>query len=99
MARQMMDIALDTNNDLAIVDGDFVIVESTAAHQTALILDGKGDYKQNPTIAVGAFDYLNDEDVQGLVRAISVEFTRDGMDVAGVSLDKAGIINSNAHYK
>ena len=95
----MYDIALDGGYDLVFENGDFGISESTAAHQQQLILGNKGDFKQNPTICVGAFNYLDDEHFQELIRNISVEFTRDGMDVIHVQLAPDGTIKSDAFYK
>ena len=98
----MMDIELVEvagGEDLAVVAGDFAIVESTAMHQQQLILDEPGEFKENPTICVGAFDYLNDDDgYQDLIGEISKQFAQDGMDVKSVALSPAGIINSDAFY-
>lgn len=94
----MIDIELDATEDLAIANGDFVVVESTAQHQRQLILNNKGDFKQNPTLGVGALNYMDDENFQQLIRAISVEFARDGMDVKRVILAKDGIVKSEAYY-
>jgi hypothetical protein len=98
MAKPMIDIGLDEDEDLAIVSGDFTVVESTAQHQRQLILNNKGDFKQNPTIGVGVLSYLDDENYEQLIRAISIEFSRDGMDVKRVGLGKDGIIKSEAYY-
>ena len=99
MAKQMADIGLDDTEDLAITVGDLMIMESTAQHQRQLIMNNKGDFKQNPTTCVGAFEYLDDEHFQALIRAISIEFTRDGMDVISVGLSADGTISSDAFYK
>ncbi len=98
MATKMIDIALTDNADTAITAGDFTYSESTAQHQKQLILNNKGDFKQNPTLCVGAFEYFDDEHLQELIRAISVEFTRDGMNVKRILLDQAGMINTDAYY-
>ncbi len=99
MARPMIDIGLDASDDLEIATGDFVVVESTAQHQRQLILNNKGDFKQNPTISVGVLNYMDDENFQQLIRAISVEFARDGMDVKRVALAKDGVVKSDAYYR
>ena len=99
MARQMVDIGLDSDGDLAIVSGDSIMAESTPQHQQQLILNNKGDFKQNPVSCVGAFDYLDDENFTELIRAISIEFAKDGMDVLGVTTTQGGIIASDAFYK
>lgn len=101
MARRMIDIGLEAvtgGADLAISNGDFTMVESTAAHQTELILNGPGEFKQNPEICVGAFDYLEDENMNALVSAISTQFNKDGMNVIGIAIGTDGIIRSNAFY-
>ena len=98
MATQMIDIGLDANEDVLIINGDFVPEEGTAQHQRQLILNNKGDFKQNPAICVGVADYMDDENFRNLTRAISIEFTRDGMDVKSVALSKSGVINSDAFY-
>lgn len=95
----MMDIGLSTDEDSDILLGDFTVVESTAQHQRQLILNNKGDFKQNPTVGVGAFEYFNDEGLQELIRAVSIEFTRDGMDVQRITLSPAGVLQSEATYK
>jgi hypothetical protein len=99
MAFEMMDIALNAGYDLVFESGDFAVAESTAQHQQQLILNNKGDFKQNPTIGVGALNYLDDEDFSELTRNVSIEFTRDGMDVKGVALKPGGFIKSDAYYK
>jgi hypothetical protein len=99
MAKQMFDISLGDDEQPDIQAGDFVIAESTAQHQRQLILNNKGDFKQNPTIGVGAFDYFDDEHKQDLIRAISVEFSKDGMDVQSIKLGKDGVLQSDSFYK
>jgi len=99
MARQMTDVALDENEDLEILNHDFQAVESTVQHQRQLVLNNKGDFKQNATLCVGVFNYLDDEHYLQLMRAISVEFSRDGMVVRSVSLGDDMKIRSDAYYK
>ena len=95
----MTDVGLGSNEDLAIISGDFTVFDSTSQHQRQLILNNKGDFKQNPSICVGAFDFLDDENLQVLIRTVSLEFTKDGMDVISISLSPNGVINSDAFYK
>lgn len=95
----MMDIALNSNEEPDIHNGDFLLSESTAQHQRQLILNNKGDYKQNPTIGVGAFEYFDDEHMQDLIRAVSIEFSKDGMDVQSIVLTPEGMLKSEAFYK
>ena len=99
MPKQMFDIGLDSSEDLAIKNNDFVTTESTAQHQQQLILNNKGDFKQNPTVCVGAFNFLDDENYNELIRAISIEFSKDGMDVKSIKLNRDGYIISDAFYR
>jgi hypothetical protein len=100
MAKQMIDYGVDGNNDLKIgAGGDFVRVESTAQHQEQLILCGKGDYKQNPTICVDAFGYIDGEDFNDFIGEVSAQFQQDGMDVKQVALQPNGVIEADAYYK
>lgn len=80
----MNDFKLNTDLDLDIANGDFVTGNATSEHQELLIYTVKGDWKENPTIAVGAAGYLKDEDVNGLLGEIKKEFERDGMNVKSV---------------
>ena len=50
MARQMTDIGLDSDEDLGAISGDFTVLDSTSQHQRQLVLNNKGDFKQNPSI-------------------------------------------------
>ncbi|HLO38376.1 MAG TPA: hypothetical protein VK173_07800 [Lacibacter sp.] len=94
----MQDIKLNINLDLEISGGDLVTGESTQQHQQLLLATVKGDWKENPTIAVGLFEYLKDNDGDGLLGEIKQEFERDGMIVNSLSRDGQKI-NVDASYK
>ncbi len=99
MAVEMMDFGLDDGEDLAVAGGDFMVLESTGQHQRQLLLNNKGDFKESPTLCVGAFGYLDDEQVSDLIREVSVEFARDGMDVVSIKQGANGVLVSDAIYK
>jgi len=95
----MMDIALSGDDVVISPGGDLVAVESTREHQRQLLLNNKGDLKENPTICVGAVNYLDDDDGMGkLMSEISAQFSLDGMTLQHISLDPAGHLTSNAEY-
>jgi hypothetical protein len=96
--RQMMDYELDGDGDLLIVNGDWAVTESTYMHQKKLIVCQPGEYKADPTVGVGALNYIDDEGVQGIVRKISQQFMQDGMEVKQVVLGADGVIHSEAEY-
>lgn len=104
MARKMTDIKLD-GDDLYFKsvadggDGDFVMIESTAQHQRQLLLNNKGEFKESPTVGVGAALFLDEDDgMQNLMREITAQYSADGMDVRSISLNARGEIVSNAEY-
>lgn len=101
MAKQMMDIGLKDvagGVDLMVVNGDFVIVESTARHQKELTLNTKNDFKGSPTICVNAFSYVDDDRPGDLAQAISESFAGDGMDVKSVTVDRQWDVDTDAFY-
>lgn len=98
MARQMMDIGLDDSYDLQ-TGGDFGVAESTVVHQKGLILDNKGEYKENPILCIGAFNYTDSERPQELLNEMSKQFAGDGMDVQRVAIAGNGSIQVAAFYK
>lgn len=73
------DILLDTDFDLLITGGDITVGESTVQHQELLIVTNKGEWKESPTVAVGADSFLKDEDTAGLFAEIKEQFEKDGM--------------------
>lgn len=78
----MDDFILDTSTlDLIILNGDFLVDESTEQNQHLLLLENKSDFKENPKICVGINGYLLDEAEQDMMREIRSQFENDGMKV------------------
>jgi hypothetical protein len=96
MANKVYDIIVDT--ELVIAGGDFFVDESTAQHQTELIVNNKGDFKQSPLVCVSANDYLDDDNVDGFLQEISEQFAKDGMNVVSVEMGSNGKVKTNANY-
>lgn len=96
--RRQMDIAL-TDDDVAIVNGDFFMTESTREHQRQLLLNEKGDFKENPTVCVGAFSYLMNDSMEELAAEVSRQFARDGMDGITSKLLPNGQIQVDGYYR
>jgi hypothetical protein len=94
----MTDFLLDDNLDLVIVDGDFVIGESTSQHQKILILADKGEFKDVPMRGVGARRYLEDHTPENLAREIRQEFATDGMRVNKIQIASDLTIQVDANY-
>ena len=92
------DLILDDNMDLNIVNGDFLIGESTYQHQKILIVADKGEFKENPMRCVGVKRYLESERPDELAREIRQEFSSDGMIVNKLQIGNDGSIEVDAFY-
>ena len=80
------DLLLDTDFDLMIKNGDFVFGESTRQHQDLLLLTQYAEWRESPTIGIGAQTWLQDErDGANLAAAIKSGFEADGMTVLTVN--------------
>jgi hypothetical protein len=75
------DIMLDSNNDLLIKNGDFVIGESTEQEVARIIVLSKGGLKEDPILGPNLISKIKSrEDLQGIERAIKLNVERDGKD-------------------
>lgn len=96
----MQDILLDTNNDLLIVDNDFVKGESSGQHQELLLLLAKGELKETPEATVGIKDFINESDIDEMVFEIRKRYEGDGMIVNSISYNETtGDLLYDANYK
>ena len=93
----MNDLLLDSNQELDVQNGDFVTGESTLQNQDLLIMTNPGEWKEDPTIAVGIAGFLKDYDLSGLLGKIKEQFQKDGMQVKSVSIIDGKIV-TNANY-
>ena len=94
----MLDIAMDGHNTFKVVNGDFAIAESTEEHGYQLVQNDKCDFKDNPTVCVGAINYLDDDGYNALLDAIAIEFRRDGMSGVNVTRASNGIVDVKGAY-
>jgi hypothetical protein len=91
------DILMARSGDALCVDGDFAIGDATLEHQKDLLYACKGEYKQNPMIGVGIYDFLNAEDKGTMLNEIRSQFTKDGMVIDSININNG--INIKAHYQ
>lgn len=90
-------INLETN-DVEAKDGDFNIGDATKQNQKILLVCNKGEIKKHPTICVGSLTFLEDENIDDLLRETRKEFVNDEMTVRTLSANALGKINVDAPY-
>lgn len=95
----MKDLKLDTNGDLDIVDGDFVIGFSDNQHQEHILLANKGEFKEFPEIGVGIVQMLNDDDYTDLLIEAKKNLQYDGMEINNIKFENGGKLNIDGKYK
>lgn len=83
--------------DLAIVDGDFVVGESTPQHKAHLLIGQKGEYKVHPEVGVGIDNMLNDDGPTKILRTIRRQYEHDGMTVKELAIRDGKLID-DAEY-
>jgi len=99
MANNTTDILFDDQmGDLACVNGDFVISDATCQHQKDLLVASEGEYKFDPVVGVGLYEFLDDEDSGDMMRKVRIQFGKDGMNVKSAKINNAGIIEIDAPY-
>lgn len=95
----MKDLLKDSFGDVAIAGGDVVVATSDDKHRADLLLVEKGELKWAPAVGVGAQNFLEGEDVAGLLREINLQFSADGMTIKELRFLDDGRLAINAPYK
>lgn len=75
----MIDFLLDDNDDLTIIDGDFLMGESLDQEVGIIIRLNQGDLKSDPILGAGLFRMINSNATAEEVKAqIKLHLERDG---------------------
>ena len=91
----MKDLLLDTNNDVTLLNGDLNIGISEGQHLEHLLIAQKGSVKQFPDTGVGIENYLNESEIDDMLREVRYQFEQDGLTVNAVAYDET---QSNLTY-
>jgi hypothetical protein len=79
------DFSIDTNYDLQIRNGDFVVDDCNEQDIEAILIADKGNWKQWPMLGIGIQRQLEGDfsarAITALQRNISIELTADGFTV------------------
>lgn len=84
---------------LTFRDGDFVIDESTQQHQRLLLVTHQGHWREKPSVGVGLYSYVNDENPEEMLRAIRQQFSRDGMRIRELRATSESKLKVSALYR
>jgi hypothetical protein len=97
----MTDLILDDNYDLFEdpVTLDWLEGISDIQHQQLLLMLPKGSIKENPTCTADLLQFVNNDDVSGLLTEVRAAFTGDGMVVNKLTLDPTTFnLTTDANY-
>ncbi len=94
----MKDLLLTDDNDIAIVNGDFVVGDSDNQHQKLILSTNKGDWKEFPVLGVGIEDILSDDEYISVLIETKKQLQYDGMKVKNVKFESDGKITIEGNY-
>ncbi len=94
MAEIQKDIMLDDDNDLLILDGDFVIDESFEQDIRLILgLVSKGDLKSDPILSPELIRLINSKEGDStIIQKVRLNLERDNKQVGNITFEN-GILN------
>lgn len=92
------DFLNDGDGDLLIKDGDLVIDDSGAQHEMDMFLTGRGEIREFPTIGIGLFDWIDDDNLGDLPHIIQEQFEKDSATVNKLRVYDDGTIDRDIKY-
>lgn len=87
----MRDILLDENNDLKIVNGDFLIGESTNQNVELLFKTSPGEWKEHIETGIAIQRSNNGNLDRFLDRTIRVQMEADGYNIEKLVINELGV--------
>ena len=87
----MRDILLDENNDLRIVNGDFLIGESTNQNVELLFKTSPGEWKEHIETGIAIQRSNNGNLDRFLDRTIRVQMEADGYNIEKLVINELGV--------
>ncbi len=84
---QFADFLLDSDGDLLIQNGDFVVGASDIQHVEDIIESFVGEWKQYPILGVGLMTYLKSQNGAKAITAIKQQLQSDGYSLSNVKID------------
>lgn len=82
------DLYADTARDrFGLIADGLLYGDATSQHQAIVLHACKGEFKEFPTLGVGIIDIVNDDDLTGWRREITLQLESIGMKVRSVKID------------
>ena len=81
------DLALNTDGDLDIQDGDLVIGESDYIHVKHILESYPGDWKQYPELGIGIQKQINSPITRAFKRKAKIQLESDGYDINDIAIE------------
>ncbi len=95
----MIDLIVNTENDLQIIAEDMAIGRSNEQHKEHLLITETGTLIEDITVGVNLIQFVNGDNDVGMLQKISEEYTKDGINVTSILTDDEGNIITNGDYK
>jgi len=84
---QFADFIVDSNGDLEIQNGDFVVGLSDFQHIQDIIYSFAGEWKQFPLVGVGIQQYLKSQNASDAVNSIKQQLQSDGYSLSTAKVE------------
>ncbi|MCS7028387.1 MAG: hypothetical protein NZ519_06425 [Bacteroidia bacterium] len=95
-----MDILINSNSELRIENGDFVLGNANEQNLHLLMLTGAGHWKHAPTTGIMVSRMLLDEQSFPYIRlAIKKGLENDGATVKKISINSSGVVAIDAQWE
>lgn len=83
-----MDFNLDTNNNLQIIGGDFLIRDCESQNAKLIVMYQPGHLKSDPQLGVGIENMINGQMNSLMRKTISQQLSNDGLKLKNIYFDE-----------
>lgn len=82
------DLQISTQrNALGVIPQGLVVGNTGYQNQAVILQTSKGEFKEYPTLGVGISDIVNDHEVVGWKREITLQLESDGMTINDIEIN------------
>ncbi len=73
--------------DVMVQDGGLVIGDAIRQNQALILTSTKGEFKEHPTLGAAISELINEHDLTGWKRDITIQLESDGMKVNDIEIE------------